>query len=229
MTAESKEISSDNQPNKDHSFGAGFLHSLSQVYHQTHQRPLPATHLRQMEAEARSIMRQLGHTSDTNPFTPRAINTEFTAYMVSPYRILKASGATLPEIRSLLEDSLQHAMSWTTGIVREQLDASPDAFEHLVRESKDKEENFYVEGDFKLKRARDTPDSYSLEVHGCWYMNALDRLGAREIGPSFCAFDRSWYDAVDAERHGARFSRPSTIAEGHDRCRFNVDRVKRKD
>ncbi|KAM0417043.1 hypothetical protein ACHAPT_012948 [Fusarium lateritium] len=177
-----------------------------------------------MEAEAIKIMKELG---DTEGSVSRAINYEFTAYMVAPYRVLKANGASVSQIRHLLEESLQRTMAWSSQIVREQFDSSPDAFQSLVQESKDKEQNFYVEPDFKLRRARDEPDSYSLEVHKCWYMDTLQRLDAREIGPSFCSFDRSWYDPIDPNRHGVKFTRPSTIAEGADRCRFNIDRVKR--
>ncbi|KAH6981383.1 hypothetical protein EDB80DRAFT_737045 [Ilyonectria destructans] len=225
MTAKSKELPPDDYHNKEYSFGVGFLYSLGHVYQQTYQQPLPPTQLQQMEAEAKAIMHQFGDTGGSS--TPRAINTEFTAYMVSPYRVLKANGRSVLQIRSLLEGALRHTMAWSSQVVREQLDSAPDAFASLVRDSKDKEENFYVEGDFQLRRARDLPDSYSLEVHGCWYMNTLERLGAREIGPSFCAFDRSWYDTIAPERHGVRFTRPTTIAEGADRCRFNIDRVKK--
>ncbi|KAJ3455628.1 hypothetical protein MRS44_017110 [Fusarium solani] len=224
MAAKSKEASGDDQHNKSYSFGKGFLHSLGQVYQETFKSELPPAQLRQMEAEALDIMQQLGDR--TGSFS-RAINFEFTAYMVAPYRILKASGTSVPQIRQLLEDALQHTMAWASQTVRKQLDSAPDAFESLVKESKDKERNFYVEPDFKLRRARDMPDSYSLEVHNCWYMNTLEKLGAREIGPSFCAFDRSWYAPIDPGRHGVKFTRPSTIAEGADRCRFNIDRVRK--
>ncbi|KAH7007011.1 hypothetical protein EDB80DRAFT_880525 [Ilyonectria destructans] len=118
-------------------------------------------------------------------------------------------------------------MAWSSQVVREQLDSAPDAFESLVKDSKDKEQNFYEEPDFRLRRARDLPDAYSLEVHKCWYMDMLEQLGAREIGSSFCAFDRSWYDPIDPQRHGVKFTRPNTIAEGADRCRFNIDRVRK--
>ncbi|RMJ08330.1 hypothetical protein CDV36_012070 [Fusarium kuroshium] len=177
-----------------------------------------------MEEEAIKIMKELG---DTKSSISRTVNYEFMAYMVAPYRVLKASGTSLPQIRRLLEDSLQRTLAWTSQLVREQLDSTPDAFKSLVQESKEKEQNFYVEPDFKLRRARDEPDSYRLEVHKCWYMDTLQRLDAREIGPSFCSFDRSWYDPIDPDRHGVKFTRPSTIAEGADRCRFNIDRVKK--
>ncbi|KAJ4313067.1 hypothetical protein N0V84_009600 [Fusarium piperis] len=178
-----------------------------------------------MRAEATNIMKELG---DTEGSVSRAINYEFMAYMVAPYRVLKASGTSLPYIRRLLEESLQRTLAWSSQIVREQLDSTPDAFHSLVQESKDKEQNFYREPDFKLRRARDEPDSYNLEVHKCWYMDTLQRLDARGIGPSFCSFDRSWYDPIDPGRHGVKFTRPSTIAEGADRCRFNIDRVKKQ-
>ncbi|KAH6871537.1 L-2-amino-thiazoline-4-carboxylic acid hydrolase-domain-containing protein [Thelonectria olida] len=224
IAAKSKESFGEDLPDKEYSFSKGFLHFLGQVYQETHKQQLPPTQIQKIEAEAKSIMQQLGDTSGSRS---HAINSEFTAYMVAPYRILKASGTSVPQIRQLLEDALQHTMAWASKIVREQLDAAPDAFESLVKDSKYREQNFYVEPDFKLRRARDLPDSYSLEVHHCWYMRALEQLGAREIGPSFCAFDRSWYNAIDPQRHGVRFTRPSTIAKGADRCRFNFDRVKK--
>lgn len=224
MAAKSKESFGEDLSDKEYSFSKGFLHFLGQVYQETHKQQLPPTQLQKIEAEAKSIMQQLGDTSGSRS---RAINSEFTAYMVAPYGILKASGKSVSQIRHLLEEALQHTIAWSSQLVRQHLDSAPDAFESLVRESKDKEENFYVEPDFEVRRARDLPDSYSLEVHSCWYMNALQRLDAREIGPSFCAFDRSWYNAIDPQRHGVRFTRPSTIAEGADRCRFNFDRVKK--
>ncbi|KAL2684675.1 hypothetical protein Neosp_005758 [[Neocosmospora] mangrovei] len=208
MKVEPKEPRQDDQYSQKSSFGEGFLQSLGQVYQDTNETQLLPNLLQDIEAEAIGIMKELG---DTEGSISRAINYEFMAYMVAPYRVLKASGAPLPQIR-----------------LREQLDSTPDVFENLVRESKEKERDFYVEPDFKLRRARDEPDSYNLEVHKCWYMDTLQRLDAREIGPSFCSFDRSWYDPIDPGRHGVRFTRPSTIAEGADRCRFNIDRVKKQ-
>lgn len=225
MTAEPKELRQDDGYSRELSFGQSFLQSLGQAYQDINETQLSPNQLQQMEAEAVNVMKELG---DTKGSTPRAMNHEFMAYMVAPYRVLKASGTSLPQIRHLLEESLQRTLALSSRMVREQLDASSDAFESLVRESKDKEQNFYQEPDFKLRRARDEPDSYSLEVHKCWYMDTLQRLGARDIGPSFCSFDRAWYDPIDPGRHGVRFARPSTIAEGADRCRFNMDRVKKR-
>lgn len=143
-----------------------------------------------MEAEDRNILQQLGGTSDS---VTRTTNFELTAYMVAPYIILKARNAPVPQIRHLLEDTLQQTMAWSSQAVHEQqqFDPSPEAFESLVGDSGDKEKNFYEEPDFKLRRARDLPKAYSLEVHKCWYTNKLEQLGAREIRPSFCAFDRA--------------------------------------
>lgn len=225
MKAEPKEPRQDDQYSQKSSFGASFLQSLGQVYQDTNETQLSGNQLQEMKAEAINIMEELG---DTKGSISRAINYEFMAYMVAPYRVLKASGTPLPQIRRLLEESLQRTLAWSSKMVREQLDSTPDAFESLVRESKDKERNFYQGPDFKLRRARDEPDAYNLEVHKCWYMDTLQRLGARDIGSSFCSFDRSWYDPIDPGRHGVRFTRPSTIAEGADRCRFNIDRVKKQ-
>ncbi|KAI8683562.1 hypothetical protein NCS57_00020700 [Fusarium keratoplasticum] len=225
VTVEPKELCQDDQYSKKFSFGESFLQALGQVYQDTNETQLSPNQLQEIETEAINIMKEVG---DPGGSISRTINYEFMAYMVAPYRVLKANGTSLHQIRRLLEESLQRTLAWSSQIVREQLDSSPDAFKSLVQESKDKEQNFYQEPDFKLGRARDEPDSYSLEVHKCWYMDTLQRLDAREIGPSFCSFDRSWYDPIDPDRHGVKFTRPSTIAEGADRCRFNIDRVKKQ-
>ncbi|KAH7007012.1 hypothetical protein EDB80DRAFT_684264 [Ilyonectria destructans] len=103
MTAKSKEVSRDDQHNKSSSFGEGFLHSLAQVFQESYKSELPPAQVLKMEAEAKNILQQLGDTSGS---VTRAINFEFTAYMVAPYRILKASDTSAPQIRQLLEDTL---------------------------------------------------------------------------------------------------------------------------
>ncbi|KAH8680338.1 hypothetical protein BGZ61DRAFT_535408 [Ilyonectria robusta] len=177
-----------------------------------------------MEAEAKNILQQLG---DTSGWVTRATNFELTAYIVVPCRTPKDRDSPIPQIRQVLEATLQHTMVWSSQVAREQLDSAPDAFERPVKDSKEKEQNFYENPYFNLRRARDLPDAYSLEVHKYWYMSTLKQLGAREVRPSFCAFDGSWYAPIDSQRRGIKFTQPKTIAEGAGQRHFNIDRVKK--
>jgi hypothetical protein len=219
---QSQDSSVEDEHSKTSMFGPHFLHSLGQVSWKLGSNQLTADHLLQMRNEANKIIQQLTRPIDS---PSRTIHLEFIAYMVAPYRIMKTNGLPVPQIRQLLEDASQQAMGSVSQSVRRQLDSAPDAYQFIVDVSKDKEKNFFEAPDFQFRRARDTSDSYHLEIHKCWYMEALQHLGAMEIGPCFCSFDKTWYDPIDPRRHGVRFTRPSTKADGSDRCRFNWDRM----
>lgn len=219
---QSQDSSVEDEHSKASTFGPNFLRSLGQVSSKLGSNQLTADHLLEMRNEANKIIQQLMRPIDS---PSRTIHLEFTAYMVAPYRIMKTNGIPVPQIRQLLEDALQQAMQSASQSVRRQLDSAPDAYQFIVDVSKDKEKNFFEAPDFQFRRPRDTSDSYHLEIHKCWYMETLQHLGATEIGPCFCSFDKTWYDPIDPKKHGMRFTRPSTIADGSDRCRFNWDRV----
>ncbi|KAK3182356.1 hypothetical protein K4F52_006359 [Lecanicillium sp. MT-2017a] len=124
---------------------------------------------------------------------------------------------------------METATTPMTEKIRYNLDNVQDPFTVLVDGSREKEEHFYLEPDFIHQRARDESGSYHVEIRKCWYMDTLAKLDASEIGPVFCTFDKAWYSAIDPKRHAFKFARPTTIAAGFDRCRFNFDRVPSKD
>lgn len=49
---------------------------------------------------------------------------------------------------------------------------------------------------------------------------------ATELGAAMCEFDGNWMSAIDPERHGFRFERPTTIGCGgtHRPFHFRRDR-----
>jgi len=70
-------------------------------------------------------------------------------------------------------------------------------------------------------------DRYTAEVTRCHYHDVLSANGAGQLTPIFCAFDSNWINAVEAERDGLEFERPTTIGTGGDSCPFRFRRIGR--
>jgi hypothetical protein len=107
---------------------------------------------------------------------------------------------------------------------RAMLDASDDPFTALVDVSKNRERDYFGV-DFTFVRSADDDERYLVDVHRCFYFDLLSRNGCPELGPVFCEFDAAWIGAIDEERHGFRFERPTTIARGGPTCPFHFIRT----
>jgi hypothetical protein len=107
---------------------------------------------------------------------------------------------------------------------RAMLDAAPDPFTAMVDVSKERESDYFGV-DFTFVRTADDERRYHVDVHRCYYVDLLARNGVPELGTVFCEFDAAWISAVDVERHGFRFDRPTTIARGGDTCPFHFTRT----
>ncbi|MEU6149758.1 L-2-amino-thiazoline-4-carboxylic acid hydrolase [Actinosynnema sp. NPDC047251] len=106
------------------------------------------------------------------------------------------------------------------------LDAADDPFRVITDVSKDREENYFG-ADFAFARSSDE-DSYLVDVTRCFYVEVLAACGVPELGPVFCEFDASWIGAIDRDRHGVDFTRPTTIARGGATCPFHFRRTGRR-
>lgn len=174
-----------------------------------------------ISAEYRSILHRFSTPKDTSS---RTFNLQFVATLVAPYKALKHKATEPTQICALLKEALRQTLEPLSQQFSQQFNTSSDVFALLVSGSKEKEVHFFGP-DFELARSRDDDDGYYLEVRRCWYMKMLALLDASDIGPVFCAFDKSWYEQIDPRKHGVQFSRPQTIASGSDCCHFNFDRV----
>lgn len=103
------------------------------------------------------------------------------------------------------------------------LDAADDPFSVITGFSKDREENYFG-ADFAFSRVEDS-SRYLVDVRRCFYVEVLAVAGVPELGPVFCEFDAAWISAIDRERHGVDFRRPTTIARGGATCPFHFRRV----
>ncbi|MBB5956614.1 hypothetical protein FHS29_003200 [Saccharothrix tamanrassetensis] len=104
------------------------------------------------------------------------------------------------------------------------LDAADDPFAVLTDISKDREENYFG-ADFAFVRSADDRARYLLDVTRCFYVEVLAKCGVPELGTVFCEFDAGWIGAIDRDRHGIDFTRPTTIARGGATCPFHFRRL----
>lgn len=149
---------------------------------------------------------------------------EFVALMIGAWRALRPERDDAA-IRGVLEAALRLGFGALTHKVRAGLEASPDPFAALVDVSREREAEFFGDG-FVFERAVESRESYHLHVTRCWFVDVARVEGALAVAPALCAFDRVWFEAIAPDRHGVRFTRPTTIAGDGDRCRFHFDRVR---
>ncbi|GGP35297.1 L-2-amino-thiazoline-4-carboxylic acid hydrolase [Saccharothrix coeruleofusca] len=153
----------------------------------------------------------------------RSPHLELTAVVVAGYQCLLARmpqrEALVRVARAFHEPTRPHGHDST----RAALDAAEDPFAVIVGYSKDREENYFG-ADFAFERTADDDERYLVDVRRCFYVEVLARCGVPELGPVFCEFDAAWISAIDPDRHGIDFRRPTTIARGGATCPFHFRR-----
>eukprot|EP00741_Cyanophora_paradoxa_P004074 tig00000767_g3956.t1 len=74
-----------------------------------------------------------------------------------------------------------------------------------------------------------TPEGRAVQhettVTKCFYNSYFRENDAEELVPLFCGFDAVFFSALSPERHGVRFERPETLAQGAPRCLFRLARA----
>ncbi len=64
-----------------------------------------------------------------------------------------------------------------------------------------------------------------VSITRCLYNDVLRRVCCPEVIPVFCAMDAIWAADVTHPRYKLRFERPTTLAAGDDKCRFQFFKV----
>jgi len=142
----------------------------------------------------------------------------YTAAVLEAYRLLLERGVSREEARALLAE----AFSWAAGGHWVRLGTrmllrilGPRRFvERFGGEATRR--SFGALFSFEVERA---PGHFVQRVTRCGFHTLLAEVGAPELTPVFCAWDRLWADEVN-RIPGVRFSRPATIAEGAPACVF---------
>jgi hypothetical protein len=104
------------------------------------------------------------------------------------------------------------------------MNTADDPFRDLVTHTKSQEEQF-LGSTFKFERVQDDDQAYKVDVHECFYHRFFSENGAPELTKLACDINANWIDAIDPEKHGVRFERPSMLGYGGDKCQFYYYRL----
>ncbi|WP_020669603.1 L-2-amino-thiazoline-4-carboxylic acid hydrolase [Amycolatopsis nigrescens] len=154
---------------------------------------------------------------------PARHNLKLTLALVAGYRSLRPElgrDRAIAAVEAAFVEPFAEDMRAGT---RAMLDAAPDPFSAMVEMAKSREELAFGKG-FTFRRPVDDDQRYLLDVHRCFYHDVLVANSAAELTPSMCAFDQTWIDGIDPERHGFRFDRATTIGLGGTHCPFHFTR-----
>ncbi|TWP51108.1 hypothetical protein FKR81_15875 [Lentzea tibetensis] len=146
-----------------------------------------------------------------------------TATVIAGYQVLLRSVPRDEALRRVAAAFHEPIRPFVHDGTREMLDSADDPFTAMVDTSKDREDNYFG-ADFTFVRSADDGRSYLVDVHRCFYWDLLRANDVPELGPVFCEFDAAWIGAIDPDRHGFTFSRPTTLARGGATCPFHFYR-----
>ena len=155
----------------------------------------------------------------------RARHIETTAIFAAAFDTLAA--ARTPDLMAVLGRIIDRYGAEITAYTRAMLDAAPDPFAKIAEESKSREETYFG-ADFTFERPRDDSHSYHLHITACAYARVFAAWGIPQLTGLFCRLDEAWIRAIDHQRDGVVFSRPTTIGWGGTRCLFLFDRASRQ-
>ncbi|WHT15842.1 L-2-amino-thiazoline-4-carboxylic acid hydrolase [Crossiella sp. CA-258035] len=147
-------------------------------------------------------------------------NLDLVTVLVAAFRALPVDADRHTLLRRALTEPFAEQVAQGT---RYALDYAEDAFATMVAISKAREEHAFGAG-FTFHRAADDDRAYLLEVRRCFYHDLLLAHDAAELTPVMCAWDESWIGAIDPDRHGMTFERPTTLGLGGTHCPFSFRR-----
>jgi L-2-amino-thiazoline-4-carboxylic acid hydrolase len=157
---------------------------------------------------------------------PSHYNLAMTLAVLGAYQELAGGhgdGELLPALTAAFVGPLEPFVRTAT---RSVLDEAEDPFAAMVALTRDREQQAFGEG-FEFTHPDDDPEHFTSQVERCFYHDVLRASGAGRLTPTFCAFDANWIDAIDPERDGFEFERPTTIGTGGPSCPFRFRRTSR--
>ena len=154
-----------------------------------------------------------------------------TALVSATYDVLREAGvASEAAIRAMVDALAVWVRANAQAYSLARLGIGPDAPDQAFERAR---ENFKVRGEQRFGRhfeydqeVQDDERSF-VNINRCLY-HALGRhLGKPEVTPVFCAMDMIWAEDATRAPYNMAFQRPTTLAAGGDRCRFQFFRVRR--
>ena len=155
---------------------------------------------------------------------PSRYNLSLTLAVLAAYQEL-GTRRNADQLVPLLARAFVEPMEpYVRAATRAALDTATDPFAAMTGISKDREHDAFGAG-FDFSHPDDDHDRYTAEVTRCYYHDTLAANGAAQLTPIFCAFDANWINAIDPDRDGLQFERPTTIGTGGTTCPFRFRRT----
>lgn len=153
-------------------------------------------------------------------------NLSMTLAVLAAYQELAHERTGDDLITALREAFVQPMERFVREATRSLLDGAGDPFVAMVKLTREREEQAFGAG-FVFGHPEDDESRYTAEVRRCFYHEVLKANGAANLTGVFCAFDSNWIDAIDPDRDGFEFERPTTIGSGGASCPFRFRRIVR--
>lgn len=102
-----------------------------------------------------------------------------------------------------------------------------DAFVDIGRNFRSRGSQRFGRGFQYVETAKDD-EQLRIEIRACFFFDTFRRHGEPSLTSLLCPLDDMWSRELNdhATEYGVRFERPSTLATGADRCRFDFYRVR---
>jgi hypothetical protein len=185
-----------------------------------------ATLLQEIETTAQPIYTANQHRIVDEP---SAHHLTLTALILASYRVLAPILSTRDEIlallRATLAEPLQRDMS---AYLTRRFNIDPDrpegAFAEVAAHFKARGEQLFGQA-FVYEQEVQTAQASFVNIRRCFFNDFFTANGAPELTPLFCYMDTLWAEALHQGGHNVTFHRPTTLAAGDDRCRFQFSRA----
>jgi hypothetical protein len=182
--------------------------------------------LQEIEATARPI-----HAANRHRIVdePSAHHLTLTSLMLASYRVLLPILSEGDEIfallRTVLAEPLQQDMpAYLTrrfGIDPHRPEA---AFAAVATHFKARGEQLFGQA-FVYEQDVHTVQASFVNIRRCFFNDFFTANGAPELTPLFCYMDTLWAATLHQGSYNVAFNRPTTLAAGGDRCRFQFTKA----
>lgn len=177
-----------------------------------------------IEAETSALIESNHHLA-VDPAADNLI--AYTSFILASYRVLITTGIASDQSREILgrimiriaQERLKDHMGNRFGLSPVQ---KKGAFETVAANFKPFGEKMYGAAFRYEQEVRDNARIF-VNIRTCLFHDFLLANGAPELNRLFCNLDNLWAEALEKD-YGVFFTRPTTLADGGDMCRFRFFR-----
>lgn len=182
---------------------------------------------------SKAIESQMGaaylRLNNENPSDPddrtMAQHKHISCMMLAAYVTLKDTSLSNTLILEGLQNALSAPNSWLIKTAtRLMLLFSRDPMNTLDNYTKNRIPPIYGKA-FEFVEEGSADEQYTMRITKCFYNEFFIKNETTELTHLFCEWDKNWIDPISPSKHGVRFIRATTIADGQDSCPFTFRRI----